>query len=193
MNVIEVQRALDLLSPREREVLRMMADGMAYKDIGARLGLSIKTISWYRQNITNKLMKRGIKNANSIAMLARFAVKAGLVSCLTLCAWAQTQVSLSFSWDNPGAQYTNLVYKLYRTTNASLPVASWTPQVLTNVVQLPNNRLGSTNSFPYDNWFFAVTWSNTMWKQESFFSNVAAPDRLPPTNQLFNLGLFPTP
>jgi len=107
---------------------------------------------------------------------------------------AQTApVPLVFSWDDPGAQYTNLVYKLYSTTNPALPMASWTPQILTNVVKLPNNRIGSTNLFAYNNWFFTVTWSNTMWHQESFFSNTAVPDRLPPTNQLFNLGLSGTP
>jgi hypothetical protein len=102
-------------------------------------------------------------------------------------------VALAFSWDDPGPQYSNLVYKLYSSTNLSVPMTNWTSQILTNVVKLPNNRLASTNFFPYDNWFFAMTWTNAMWHTSSFFSNVAVPDRLPPTNQQFNLGLLPTP
>jgi hypothetical protein len=106
-----------------------------------------------------------------------------------------TPVSLVFVWTPPPTNTltTNLFFKLYTTTNLSLPMSNWTAMVLTNVVPYGNNQLASTNYFLYGNWYFVMTWSNAMWKSESPFSNVAAPDQLPPITQQFNLNLQPTP
>ncbi len=61
-----------LLTPRERQILVLLAQGKSAKVIGDELGLSHKTISVHRQNFTTKL---GLTN---LADLARLAVRAGL-------------------------------------------------------------------------------------------------------------------
>lgn len=61
-----------LLTPRERQILVLLAQGKSAKVIGDELGLSHKTISVHRQNFTAKL---GLTN---LADLARLAVRAGL-------------------------------------------------------------------------------------------------------------------
>jgi DNA-binding NarL/FixJ family response regulator len=47
--------ALDLLTPREREVLQLIARGYLYKEIAARLNLSIKTIETHVSSVLRKL------------------------------------------------------------------------------------------------------------------------------------------
>ncbi len=44
-----------LLSPREREVLKLIADGLLSKEIAVRLSISINTVNRHRQNILQKL------------------------------------------------------------------------------------------------------------------------------------------
>ena len=46
---------LDLLTPREREVLRLLARGYAYKEIAAELFISIKTVETHASNVLRKL------------------------------------------------------------------------------------------------------------------------------------------
>lgn len=46
---------LDQLSPREREVLRLIARGYAYKEIARQLSLSIKTIETHVSSVLRKL------------------------------------------------------------------------------------------------------------------------------------------
>lgn len=64
--------AYNLLSVREREVLQMMAEGQATKQIAKVLNLSIKTIETYRKQIMDKL------NLHSIAQLTKYAIREGL-------------------------------------------------------------------------------------------------------------------
>jgi len=45
----------DQLTPREREVLRLLARGYAYKEIGAELFISIKTVETHASNVLRKL------------------------------------------------------------------------------------------------------------------------------------------
>jgi len=45
----------DRLSAREREVLKLLADGLVLKEIAARLGLSVKTIDAHKTNMMHKL------------------------------------------------------------------------------------------------------------------------------------------
>ena len=45
----------DRLSAREREVLKLLADGMVLKEIAVRLGLSIKTVDTHKTNMMHKL------------------------------------------------------------------------------------------------------------------------------------------
>jgi DNA-binding NarL/FixJ family response regulator len=46
---------LDLLTNREREVLRLLARGYAYKEIAAELFISIKTVETHASNVLRKL------------------------------------------------------------------------------------------------------------------------------------------
>lgn len=50
-----VDHELDLLSPREQEVLRLIARGYTYREIGARLFLSVKTIETHVSAVLRKL------------------------------------------------------------------------------------------------------------------------------------------
>jgi DNA-binding NarL/FixJ family response regulator len=46
---------LDQLTPREREVLRLIARGYAYKEVARRLSLSVKTIETHVSSVLRKL------------------------------------------------------------------------------------------------------------------------------------------
>lgn len=61
------------LTTRESEVLRLIADGYANKQIAAELGISIKTVEKHRQQVMNKL------NIHDIAGLTRYALSTGMV------------------------------------------------------------------------------------------------------------------
>lgn len=60
------------LTPREREVLQLLAEGRATKQIAADLFVSVKTIETHRQHVMQKL------GTNSIAELTKFAIREGL-------------------------------------------------------------------------------------------------------------------
>jgi DNA-binding NarL/FixJ family response regulator len=61
------------LTPRQREVLTLLAQGHSTADIGQQLGISAKTVEFHRHAIRHEL---GLTN---YAALVRFAVAAGLV------------------------------------------------------------------------------------------------------------------
>ncbi len=61
-----------LLSPRERQTLQMLADGMSVKEIAFKLNLSDKTVHAFRANLMEKL------DIDSIAELTKYAVRHGL-------------------------------------------------------------------------------------------------------------------
>ncbi len=63
---------LGKLSPREREVLRLVALGHTQKEVADELGLSIKTVETYRTRLNVKL------GFTSRAELVRYALAAGL-------------------------------------------------------------------------------------------------------------------
>ena len=63
-----------LLSPREREVLQLLAEGNSTAQIADRLCVSVKTVETYRQHIMEKL------NIRSIAELTKYAIREGLTS-----------------------------------------------------------------------------------------------------------------
>jgi DNA-binding NarL/FixJ family response regulator len=60
------------LSPREREVLQLMAEGRATKEIATDLRVSVKTIETHRRQLMEKL------NLYSVAELTKYAVREGL-------------------------------------------------------------------------------------------------------------------
>jgi DNA-binding NarL/FixJ family response regulator len=50
-----IDAELDQLTPREREVMRLLARGYAYKEIAAELFISIKTVETHASNVLRKL------------------------------------------------------------------------------------------------------------------------------------------
>lgn len=64
----------DVLTLRQREVLRLVAEGKSSKQIAAQLGVTTKTVEAHRAAIMERL---GIRD---LAGLVRFAVRAGLVA-----------------------------------------------------------------------------------------------------------------
>lgn len=66
------QGLLQSLTQREREVLRLIADGRTNKEIAAALGISPRTVESHRESLTRKLRIR------SIAGLTRFAIETGI-------------------------------------------------------------------------------------------------------------------
>lgn len=61
------------LSPREREVVQLLAEGGSNKEVAVKLGVSVKTIDAHRANIMRKI------NLHSIAELVRYAIREKLI------------------------------------------------------------------------------------------------------------------
>lgn len=66
-----------VLTPREREVLQLIAEGKTTKQIAFCLHISVKTVETHRLNIMNKL------DIHSVAKLTKYAIKEGLTSLET--------------------------------------------------------------------------------------------------------------
>jgi DNA-binding NarL/FixJ family response regulator len=62
------------LSPREREVLQLLAEGKTSKDIAGLLSLAVPTVETHRRQIMDKL------NLHTIAELTKYAIREGLTS-----------------------------------------------------------------------------------------------------------------
>ena len=61
------------LTPRQREVVRLLAEGKTNKEVALALGISVKTAETHRNNIMRKLQLR------SFSHLVRYAVRQNLV------------------------------------------------------------------------------------------------------------------
>jgi DNA-binding NarL/FixJ family response regulator len=64
----------EMITHREREVLKLLAEGYLNKDIGQLLNISIKTVEKHRANIIRKL------DLHNVAALTTYAIENGLVS-----------------------------------------------------------------------------------------------------------------
>ncbi len=64
---------LDTLSPRQQEILGLIADGRSTKEMAGRLNISAKTVETHRAQLMERL------NIHDVAGLVRFAIKMGLV------------------------------------------------------------------------------------------------------------------
>ena len=62
------------LTPRQHEVLRLIAEGNCNKEIATHMGISIKTVEKHRQELMTRL------NIHTIAGLTRYALAKGFVS-----------------------------------------------------------------------------------------------------------------
>jgi len=65
--------AVKVLSAREIEVARLVAEGFSSKELAARLGLSVRTVEKHRANIMEKV------GVHEVASLVRWCVQTGLV------------------------------------------------------------------------------------------------------------------
>lgn len=65
--------SLELLTPRERAILQLVAEGCSNKEIARRLSVSVNTINNHRANIMRKL------DIHDTAGLIRYSVKKGLI------------------------------------------------------------------------------------------------------------------
>jgi DNA-binding NarL/FixJ family response regulator len=64
----------DTLTPREREVLQLLAEGKSNKEAAAALNISVMTVETHRANIMHKL------GAHSIAELVHYAIRNNIVT-----------------------------------------------------------------------------------------------------------------
>ncbi len=69
----QLKRRIARLSSREAEVLQLIAEGGANKQIAAELGISIKTVEKHRDQLMSKL------NIHNTAGLTRYAISAGII------------------------------------------------------------------------------------------------------------------
>jgi len=63
----------DAITPREREVIQLLAEGNSNKETASALGVSVKTIEAHRANIMRKLRLR------SVTDLVRYAIRNKIV------------------------------------------------------------------------------------------------------------------
>ena len=62
------------LSPRQEEILKLIADGHTTKEIAQQLGINVKTVDAHRTSLMKEL------DIHDIAGLVRYAIRIGLVS-----------------------------------------------------------------------------------------------------------------
>jgi len=67
------EHPLARLTPRQREILILIAEGLSTKDIGHRLNISAKTVESHRAQLMERL------DIHDVAGLVRYAIKMGLV------------------------------------------------------------------------------------------------------------------
>jgi len=72
-SALAVRRPLHRLSRRQREVLRMIAEGHRTRDIASRLGLGVKTVESHRYALMKRL------RLGSVVGLVRYAIRVGLI------------------------------------------------------------------------------------------------------------------
>ena len=65
--------AMQMLSSREIEVVRLVAEGFSSKEIATRLDLSVRTVEKHRANIMDKV------GVHEVASLVRWCVQSGIV------------------------------------------------------------------------------------------------------------------
>src|SRR5260221_8179181 len=78
MHGAAVKNPTEMLTSREAEVLQLIAEGNANKQIASELGISVKTVEKHRQQLMNKL------DIHEIAGLTRYAVAKGVVETRAL-------------------------------------------------------------------------------------------------------------
>jgi DNA-binding NarL/FixJ family response regulator len=65
---------LDGLTPRQRQILKLIAEGHSNRDIASQLGISVNTVDSHRSQLMTTL------DIHEVAGLVRYAIRAGLTS-----------------------------------------------------------------------------------------------------------------
>jgi DNA-binding NarL/FixJ family response regulator len=73
----ELKKTLMQLTPRQREVLQLLAEGKSPKDIAVLLNVSVKTVDFHKTRLMEQL------DLHSTLALCKFAIAEGLVSADT--------------------------------------------------------------------------------------------------------------
>jgi DNA-binding NarL/FixJ family response regulator len=73
-SALALRRPLDTLTPRQIEVLRMVAEGHRTREIAKRLKLSVKTVESHRGEVMKRL------HIHDVVGLVRYAMRVGLVA-----------------------------------------------------------------------------------------------------------------
>ena len=68
------QTPADRLTPRQREILQLIAEGNTTKRIAQILNISVKTVETHRSQLMEQL------NIHDVAGLVRYAIRLGLVT-----------------------------------------------------------------------------------------------------------------
>jgi DNA-binding NarL/FixJ family response regulator len=63
----------DQLTPREREIVQLIAEGKSNKEISTALNISLKTVEAHRSHLMHKL------NLSSVSQLVRYAIRNKIV------------------------------------------------------------------------------------------------------------------
>jgi DNA-binding NarL/FixJ family response regulator len=71
---VQAKSKMAELTERERDVMRLLADGMSNKEAAAQLQISMRTVESHRNNINRKL------GFDSIAKLVHYAIRHGIVA-----------------------------------------------------------------------------------------------------------------
>lgn len=62
------------LTPRERETVQLIAEGLSTKEVAAKLDISVKTADTHRSNLMRKL------NMHSVSELVRYAIRNAIIT-----------------------------------------------------------------------------------------------------------------
>src|SRR3984885_1966859 len=65
---------IDRLTPREKEVVKLLCEGMCNKEVAYSVGISTRTVESHRNNVMRKL------NLDAFSQLIRYAVRHGIVN-----------------------------------------------------------------------------------------------------------------
>jgi DNA-binding NarL/FixJ family response regulator len=70
----DLEDPLAMLTAREREVLRLVSEGLTNKEVASELGVAVKTVEAHRANLMRKL------DLHDLSALIRFALRVGLLA-----------------------------------------------------------------------------------------------------------------
>jgi DNA-binding NarL/FixJ family response regulator len=71
---VDADEPMQRLTPREREIVQLIAEGGTTKEIAKRLGISVKTVETHRSNVLRSL------GLHSVGEIVRYAIRNGIAS-----------------------------------------------------------------------------------------------------------------